>query len=171
VALPDKIKQILDNAPAIEAAAKEYAGYKHFFYIGRGYEEVSAMEGALKLKEISYIHAEAYEAGEMKHGPLALIDENFPTFAIATNSPVYEKTLSNVEEIKSRNGPVIALATQGNEAIKDIVDDVIYVPASLEQTQPILNSVAMQLFAYYAAVEKGFNVDRPRNLAKSVTVE
>jgi glucosamine--fructose-6-phosphate aminotransferase (isomerizing) len=171
VAIPGKIEQILQSAPDIEAAAKKYAAFKHFMYIGRGYEQISAMEGALKLKEISYIHAEAYGAGEMKHGPLALIDEEFPTFAIATDSPVYEKTLSNIEEIRSRKGPIIALATEGNEAIKDIVDDVIYVPASMEQTQPILNSVAMQLFAYYVAVEKGYNVDRPRNLAKSVTVE
>jgi glucosamine--fructose-6-phosphate aminotransferase (isomerizing) len=102
---------------------------------------------------------------------LAVIDEEFPTFATATNGSVYEKTISNIEEIKAREGPVIALASEGNEAIKDIVDDVLYVPESMEQTQPILNAVVMQLFAYYAAVEKGYNVDRPRNLAKSVTVE
>ena len=171
VAMPAKIEHILKDAPTIEAAAKKYATARNFLYIGRGYEYASAMEGALKLKEISYIHAEGCGAGEMKHGTLALIDEEFPTFAIATNGSVYEKTLSNIEEIKARKGPVIALATEGNGTIRGIVDDVLYVPATLEQTQPILNAIVMQLFAYYVAIEKGFNVDRPRNLAKSVTVE
>lgn len=169
--LPQKMEQIIANKAAVEAAAKKYAHSNNFLFLGRGYEHISAMEGALKLKEISYIHAEAYSAGEMKHGPIALIDESFPTFAIATNSPVYEKTLSNISEIKSRGGPVIALATEGNDSIQDKVDDVLYVPEGLEQTQPILNAVVMQLFAYYAAIERGLNVDRPRNLAKSVTVE
>jgi glucosamine--fructose-6-phosphate aminotransferase (isomerizing) len=171
VALPDKIEQIIDNAPMIEAAAKKYANSKHFYFLGRGYEHASAIEGSLKLKETSYIHAEAYAAGEMKHGPIALIEEGFPTFAIATNGAVYDKILSNISETKARSGPVIALANEGNESIREKVDDVIYVPASMEQTQPILNAVAMQLFAYYVAVEKGINPDRPRNLAKSVTVE
>ncbi len=173
VALPGKIEQILQDTSAIEAAAKKYADDKYtgFFFIGRGYEHVSALEGALKLKEISYISAEGYAAGELKHGPIALIDENRATFAITTDSPLYDKTLSNIEEIKARKGPVIALATEGNEGVKDIADDVLYVPASLEQTQPILNAIVMQLFAYHVAVEKGLNVDRPRNLAKSVTVE
>lgn len=171
VVLPEKLEQILSNAESIKAVAEKYADFKHFLYIGRGYEAVSAMEGALKLKEISYIHAEAYPSGEMKHGPIALIDEGFPTFAVATDSPVYDKTVSNISEIKARGGPVIALATTGNEAIRGEVDDVIYVPGSLEQTQPILNAVAMQLFAYYVAIKRGVNVDRPRNLAKSVTVE
>ena len=171
MALPDKIERILEQASVIEAAAKKYAAYRNFLYIGRGYEYPSALEGALKLKEISYIHAEGCGAGEMKHGTLALIDKEFPTFAIATNGSVYEKTLSNIEEIKARGGPVVALATEGNEAIRDIVDDVLYVPDTMEQTQPILNATIMQLFAYYVAVEKGFDVDRPRNLAKSVTVE
>ena len=171
MALPDKIERILEQASVIEAAAKKYAAYRNFLYIGRGYEYPSALEGALKLKEISYIHAEGCGAGEMKHGTLALIDKEFPTFAIATNGSVYEKTLSNIEEIKARGGPVVALATEGNEAIRDIVDDVLYVPDTMEQTQPILNAIIMQLFAYYVAVEKGFDVDRPRNLAKSVTVE
>ncbi len=171
VDLPDKIRQILNNTEEIKAAAKKYAKFTNFLYIGRGYEEVSAIEGALKLKEISQIHAEGISAGEMKHGTLALINRKFPTFAIATNSPVYEKTLSNISEIKSRKGPVIALVTEGNTAIKGLVDDALYVPASLEQTQPILNAIVMQLFAYYVAVEKGTDIDRPRNLAKSVTVE
>ncbi|HET7827654.1 MAG TPA: glutamine--fructose-6-phosphate transaminase (isomerizing), partial [Candidatus Saccharimonadales bacterium] len=141
--LPGKIEQVLANQEAIQAAAKKYANSQNFLYLGRGYEYVSAMEGALKLKEISYIHAEAYSAGQMKHGPIALIAEDFPTFAIATDSPVYEKTISNINEIKSRGGPVIALATEGNNSIHELVDDVLYVPASLEQTQPILNAVAL----------------------------
>lgn len=170
-ALPTKIEQVLASADDIKAAAQKYAKYANFLFLGRGYEHISAMEGALKLKEISYVHAEAYSAGEMKHGPIALIDEEFPTFAIATDSPVYEKMISNIQEIKARKGKIIALATEGNELIKDLVDDVLYVPASLEQTQPILNAVVMQLFAYYVAVERGLNIDRPRNLAKSVTVE
>ena len=176
VNLPQKIEEILEDTTAIQEAAKKYSRSKNFLYIGRGYEHASALEGALKLKEISYIHAEGCGAGEMKHGTLALIDEDFPTFAIATYGSVFDKTASNIEEIKARNGPVIALATKGNKKIQDMVDknkidDVIYVPNSLEQTQPILNGIAMQLFAYYVAVEKGLNVDRPRNLAKSVTVE
>lgn len=169
--LPDKIEQVLASEPAIKDLAKKYAHFSDFYYIGKGYEYASAMEGALKLKEVSYIHAEGYESGEMKHGPIAMIDENFPTFAIATDSPVYEKVVSNIQEIKARKGPVLALATEGNEGIKDIVDDVLYVPGSLEQTQPIINAVAMQLFAYHVATELGHDVDRPRNLAKSVTVE
>lgn len=169
--LPAKIEKFLKDTSDIEAVAEKYADFKNFLYVGRGYDYASALEGALKLKEISYIHAEGCGAGEMKHGTLALIDEDFPTFAIATYCPLYEKTISNIEEIKSRGGPVLALATEGNQAIKDLVDDVIYVPKSLEQTQPILNGIAMQLFAYYVAVQKDLNVDRPRNLAKSVTVE
>ena len=131
----------------------------------------SAFEGALKLKEISYIHAEGYAAGEMKHGPLAMIDKNFPTFAIATDSPLLEKTYSNIQEIRARKGPVVALATIGNDTIKDLCDDVIYIPRTLPETQPILEAIVTQLFAYYIAMDKGLDVDRPRNLAKSVTVE
>jgi glucosamine--fructose-6-phosphate aminotransferase (isomerizing) len=172
-ALPGKIEKILEDTSAIKAAARKYAADKFsgFFFIGRGYEHASALEGALKLKEITYMAAEGYAAGELKHGPLALIDESRPTVAIATDSPLYDKTLSNIEEIKARRGPIIALATEGNEAIRGIADDVLYVPATLEQTQPILNAVVLQLFAYYVAIEKGLDMDRPRNLAKSVTVE
>lgn len=170
-ALPDKINTMLEDTSAIEEAAKKYANYKNFLYIGRGYSYPNAMEGALKLKEVSYIHAEGYGAGEMKHGPLAMIDEDFPTLAIATNSPQLEKTISNIEEIRARNGLVLAIATDGNSSVEQVADDVIYVPESLEQTQPILTGIALQLFSYYVAVEKGLNVDRPRNLAKSVTVE
>ncbi len=174
--LPGKIEELLEDTTAIQIAAKKYAHYKNFLYMGRGYEYPSALEGALKLKEISYINANGISAGEMKHGTLALIDEDFPTMAIATNGSVLDKTLSNIEEIKARKGPVITLANRDNEKIEEMVkagriDDVIYVPSSLEQTQPILNGIALQLFAYYVAAEKGEAIDRPRNLAKSVTVE
>jgi len=172
--LPEKIEAFLSDQASLEniqMVAKKYAAAKNFLFIGRGYNYPNALEGALKLKEISYIHAEGYSAGEMKHGPLAMIDEDFPTVAIVTDSPQFDKTMSNVAEIKARKGAVIALATEGNMTVKQIADDVIYVPKSLEQTQPLLNGIALQLFAYYVAVEKGMNVDRPRNLAKSVTVE
>lgn len=171
VALPNKIEEILKDTSKIEEAAEKYAKAKNFLYIGRGYEYITAMEGALKLTEISYIHAQALEAGEMKHGPIALIDEDFPTMAIATDGEVYDKTAANISEIRARKGPVIALASEGNEEIKEQVDDVLYVPKTIEQLQPILNGVVLQLFAYHIAVKKGLDVDLPRNLAKSVTVE
>ena len=170
-ALPEKASMILSQTAEIKKLAKKYAKYRDFLYIGRRYEYPCALEGALKLKEISYIHAEGYAAGEMKHGPLAMIDPDFPTFAIACDSPLLEKTYSNIEEIRARKGPVIAIATKGNKQIQEIADDVLYIPKSLEQTQPQLIALMEQLFAYYVALEKGFNVDRPRNLAKSVTVE
>lgn len=169
--LPEKTEAILAQAKTIQKIAKKYAGERDFLYIGRGYGFPCALEGALKLKEISYIHAEGYAAGEMKHGPLAMIDEQFPTFAIAINSPLLEKTYSNIEEIRARKGRVIAIATEGNKHIQKLVDDVIYIPQTLEQTSPQLVALVMQLFSYYVACEKGYNVDRPRNLAKSVTVE
>lgn len=169
--LPEKAALILNQAEAIKKMAKKYAHYRNFLYIGRRYSYPCALEGALKLKEVSYIHAEGYAAGEMKHGPLAMVDPHFPTFAIACESPLLDKTYSNIEEIRARRGPVIALATRGNRQIKEIADDVIYIPKTLEHTQPQLIALAEQLFAYYVAVEKGLNVDRPRNLAKSVTVE
>lgn len=169
--LPAKAKEVLDKALAVQELAKKYAHYHDFLYLGRNYAYPCALEGALKLKEISYIHAEGYAAGEMKHGPLAMIDKNFPTFAIACKSPLLEKTLSNIEEIKARKGPVIAIATQGDNQIAKLADDVIYIPNTLEQLQPLLIAIILQLFSYYIAVEKGLNVDRPRNLAKSVTVE
>jgi len=170
-ALPKKAEAILEQAEDIKKLAQKYAGYRDFLYIGRKYGFPCALEGALKLKEISYIHAEGYAAGEMKHGPLAMIEPDFPTFAIATDSPLLEKTYSNIEEIRARDGKVIAIATEGNETIEGLADDVIYIPRTLEQTAPLLVAVAMQLFSYYVAIEKGLDVDRPRNLAKSVTVE
>ncbi|MBA3758738.1 glutamine--fructose-6-phosphate transaminase (isomerizing) [Candidatus Saccharibacteria bacterium] len=169
--LPDKLKTVLEQAEKIEALAKKYRHYRDFLYIGRGYAYPSALEGALKLKELSYIHAEAFAAGEMKHGPLALIDEHFPTFALIPDGDLLEKTLSNVQEIKARSGPVIAIATKGNKSVARLADDVIYIPPSLEQLQPLLMVPVMQLFAYYVTVHKQLDVDKPRNLAKSVTVE
>jgi glucosamine--fructose-6-phosphate aminotransferase (isomerizing) len=169
--LPEKVEEILHHADDIKKVAKKYAKSRDFMYLGRTYGYPCALEGALKLKEISYIHAEAYAAGEMKHGPLAMIDKDFPTFAIATDSPMLEKTMSNMQEIKAREGKILAVATTGNKTVKKIADDVLYIPNSPEQTQPILIALTEMLFAYYVAVTNGHDVDRPRNLAKSVTVE
>lgn len=170
-ALPSKAESMLTSAAQIEKIAAHYTKERDFLFIGRGYEFPSALEGALKLKEVSYIHAEGYAAGEMKHGPLAMIDEHFPTFAIATDSPLLEKLFSNIEEIKARKGRVVAIASEGNASVAQQADHVMYTPKTLEQTQPLLTAIAMQLFSYYVATAKGLNVDRPRNLAKSVTVE
>ena len=170
-ALPDKARVILDQSDTIKKIAIKYKDSSDFLYIGRGLLYPCALEGALKLKEISYIHAEGYPAGEMKHGPLALIDKDFPTLALATNSKILDKTMSNIEEIRARSGPVVAIATEGNKKIHLLADDVIYLPDTHEQTQPILTAIAMQLFAYFIAEAKGLDIDRPRNLAKSVTVE
>jgi len=169
--VPNKVQAILDQSDEIQVIAEKYAKYKDFLYIGRHTGLPVAFEGALKLKEVSYIHAEGYAAGEMKHGPIAMIDKNFPTFAIATNSPLLEKTYSNIQEIRARKGPVIAIATKGNKYIKTICDDVIYIPDTEDETQPLLQVIVMQLFSYFVATKKGLDVDKPRNLAKSVTVE
>ena len=169
--LPQKMQTILDNRKAIEKLEIKYAKSRDFLYIGRKYNYPIAFEGALKLKEISYIHAEGCGAGEMKHGSLAMIDEHFPTMAIVPADSVYDKMLSNIQQIKARKGPVIALASEGDTEVGKIADDVIYVPHTIEMLMPILNIIPLQLFAYYFAREKGLNVDRPRNLAKSVTVE
>src|SRR3989344_5025560 len=169
--LPAKLGKILSRHKEIEKLAKKYGNVRDFLFIGRKYNYPIAFEGALKLKEVSYIHAEGYGAGEMKHGPIAMIDKNFPTFAIATKDSVYEKNISNIHELKARKGPVIALATEGDMEIAKLADDVVYVPKTIEPLQPILNVIPLQLFAYYFAIQKGLNPDRPRNLAKSVTVE
>ncbi len=169
--LPDYINSVLENSNTIRDIARKYLPYRNFLYIGRHLNFPIAMEGALKLKEISYVHAEGYPAGEMKHGPISLIDENFPTVAVATNGFTYEKMVSNIQEIKARNGKVIAVASEGNEEIKKVVDDVIYVPETIDILQPIVNVIPLQLFAYYFADFKGCDIDKPRNLAKSVTVE
>lgn len=179
---------LVNNEKKIKALAKKYSvrgaslyggqrgipvreNYNNFLYIGRKYNFPTALEGALKLKEISYIHAEGYGAGEMKHGPIAMIDENFPTIAIAPEDSVYDKMVSNMEEIKARRGKIIAITTEGNEKIKHIADDWLYIPKTLEMLTPILAIIPLQLFAYYMGVLRGLDVDKPRNLAKSVTVE
>lgn len=169
--LPSLAKSILEQKEEIKKIAEKYNKYRDFFFIGRKYNAPIALEGALKLKEISYIHAEGVAGGELKHGPLALIDENCPTIAICPTDSVYEKMISNIEEIKARKGLVIAIATQGNEEIKKIADDVIYIPKTLEMLTPILSVIPLHLFAYYFADSLNRDVDKPKNLAKSVTVE
>ena len=169
--LPEQAHNILSKRKTIEKIAKKYAHMENALYIGRKYQCPIAYEGALKLKEISYIHAEGYGAGEMKHGPLALIDDSFPTIALVPKDSLYEKTCSNIEEIRARGGKVIAITTDGNNAIRRITDDVIFVPETHEALLPILTIIPLQLFAYYIARERGLPIDKPRNLAKSVTVE
>ncbi len=170
-ALPEKLERILARCDELRALADKYARARDFLYIGRTYNAPIAYEGALKLKEVSYVHAEGCGAGEMKHGFIAMIDEAFPSVAIATKGLVYEKVLSNIQEIRARKGPAIAIATEGDERIRDSVDNVFYVPDTIEMLSPILTVVPLQLFAYYFARRRGLNPDRPRNLAKSVTVE
>jgi glutamine---fructose-6-phosphate transaminase (isomerizing) len=170
--IPDKIQQILDNSAAqLKYIAGEYKDAKNFLYLGRGYGFPVALEGALKLKEISYIHAEGYPAAEMKHGPIALIDEEMPVVVIATQHSNYEKVVSNIQEVKARKGRVIAIATEGDEHIKTMADHVVYIPDCEECFLPLLAIVPLQLLAYNIAVLLERNVDQPRNLAKSVTVE
>lgn len=169
--LPDKIQEILDMNDQIEKIADVYQDAANFLYLGRGYNFPVALEGALKLKEISYIHAEGYPAAEMKHGPIALIDENMPAVFIAPNDPTYEKIISNIQEVKARKGKVIAIACNGDTKIDGMVDHVIKVPDTHRMLTPILTVIPLQLLAYHIAVKKGLNVDQPRNLAKSVTVE
>ena len=170
--IPDQIQQIVDGRDKIREIARKYSHYRNFLYLGRGINYPVALEGALKLKEISYIHAEGYSSGEMKHGPIAMIDPQFPTVIIApTRDDYYDKIISNIREITSRGGPVLALANEGDTEIAQYVNDVIYVPDTTYYLMPLLFVVPLQLLAYYIAVELGKNVDQPRNLAKSVTVE
>ncbi len=169
--LPELAKQVLSQKEEIKRIAEKYKNYRDFWFIGRKYNYPIALEGALKLKEISYVHAEGVAGGELKHGPLALVDENCPTVAICPSDSVYEKMISNIEEVKARRGPVIAIATVGNEEIKDIADDVIYIPKTLEMLTPVLSVIPLHLFAYYFADSLGRDIDKPKNLAKSVTVE
>jgi glucosamine--fructose-6-phosphate aminotransferase (isomerizing) len=176
--IPGKLEHLLTHEEDCEDLAKEYVRSQDFLFLGRGIHYPIALEGALKLKEVSYIHAEGYPAGEMKHGPNALIDENLPVVIIATcdrenelSRIRYEKTCSNLKEVKARSGKVIALATEGDEDIKDAADHVLYIPAAPEELLPILEIVPLQLLAYHIAVRRGCDVDQPRNLAKSVTVE
>ena len=176
--MPAKLEAVLAREEETEDLAKEYHRVTDFLFLGRGIHYPIALEGALKLKEISYIHAEGYPAGEMKHGPNALIDERMPVVIIATKDNDdkdsvlrYDKTLSNLKEVKARSGVVIAIATEGDEEIKESADHVIYVPAAPDMLSPILEIVPLQLLAYHIAVRRGCDVDQPRNLAKSVTVE
>ena len=170
-ALPKQIEKILSQSTGMKALAKKYGRAENFFFLGRGYTFPIALEGALKLKEISYIHAEGYAAAEMKHGPIALIDDKTPTVFLVPQDAMYEKTLANLAMIRARKGPIIAVATEGDKSIKKVADDVIYIPKTLDLLNPILASVPLQLFAYCIAVARGCDVDKPRNLAKSVTVE
>jgi glucosamine--fructose-6-phosphate aminotransferase (isomerizing) len=172
---PEQIQQILDKAASpddeIAPLAQRMSRSSSMIFIGRGVGYPTALEGALKLKEISYIHAEGFPAGELKHGPIALLDPDTPLIGVATASHVYEKIISNIQEVRARDAHIIVVATEGDEAIKQHADDVLYVPATLEVFSPLLASIPLQLFAYHAAVARGCNVDQPRNLAKSVTVE
>jgi glutamine---fructose-6-phosphate transaminase (isomerizing) len=169
--LPAQIKDVLDRAEEIESIAEEFKDAANFLYLGRGYNFPAALEGALKLKEISYIHAEGYPAAEMKHGPIALIDENMPVVFIAPHDSVFDKVVSNVQEVKARGGRVIALTSRSEPSLAGKIDYEIRVPETIDMFTPILAAVPLQLLAYYIAVKRGSNVDQPRNLAKSVTVE
>lgn len=169
--MPDKIRQTLKCFDAVKEVARKYYTAENFLYLGRLYNFPVALEGALKLKEISYIHAEGYPAAEMKHGPIALVDEDTPSVFVAPRCQIYPKVMSNLEEVKARKGPVIAIACEGDDKIAELADDVIYVPDVDEYLQPLVTSIPLQLLAYQIAILRGCNVDRPRNLAKSVTVE
>lgn len=171
MSLPDKINKILKLNDQIEEVASEFKDADNFLYLGRGYNFPVALEGALKLKEISYIHAEGYPAAEMKHGPIALIDENMPVVFIAPKDSTYDKIISNIEEVKARSGRIIAIATENDNGIDELVDYTIKIPTTIRMLMPILSVIPLQLLAYHIAVKKGLNVDQPRNLAKSVTVE
>ena len=170
-AIPDKMERMLVCDQIIAELAKCYTYARNFIYLGRGYNFPVALEGALKLKEISYIHAEGYPAAEMKHGPIALVDAEMPVVVIATHHQLYEKMLSNIQEVKARKGRILAIVTEGDEVVKGLADNVIEVPATLACLSPLLTVIPLQLLAYHVAVMKGLDVDQPRNLAKSVTVE
>ncbi len=169
--IPEKIDAILDNDAEIRKIAYQFAKSDNMMYLGRKYHYPLALEGSLKIKEISYVHAEGYPAGEMKHGAIALIQSSVPTVGIVPRDSVYEKTLSNLEEIKARSGPIIAVATKGDKKVRSLTDYVMEVPETIEMLYPILSVIPLQLFAYYVGVARGYDVDKPRNLAKSVTVE
>jgi glucosamine--fructose-6-phosphate aminotransferase (isomerizing) len=169
--LPEKVSQILENTDQIQRIALEFKASKNFLYLGRGANFPVALEGALKLKEISYIHAEGYPAAEMKHGPIALIDENMPVVIVVPRDAIYDKVISNIQEVRARKGRIIAVANEDDEEIGKLAEFVIRVPRTYGFFGPILNIIPLQLLAYYMAVARGTNVDQPRNLAKSVTVE
>ena len=169
--LPGNISHLLESAADVERLARQYYGRSNFLYLGRGINSPIATEGALKLKEVSYIHAEAYAAGEMKHGPIALIDHAMPTLALAPRDDLYDKMANNIQEVKARDGDVLAVLTKGDEQLTDLVDHAMFIPESPPNLTPLLASVPLQLFAYHIALRRGCDVDQPRNLAKSVTVE
>ncbi|MBA7557093.1 Glutamine--fructose-6-phosphate aminotransferase [isomerizing] [subsurface metagenome] len=169
--IPDLVERVLKKDEEIKEIALSLSKHSNALYLGRGYNFPVALEGALKLKEISYIHAEGYPAAEMKHGPIALIDKNMPVIVIATKDAVYEKIMSNIAEIKARNGSVISIVTRGDEKIKELSDGIFEVPETMTFLSPIVNVIPLQLLAYHVAMERGCDVDQPRNLAKSVTVE
>jgi glucosamine--fructose-6-phosphate aminotransferase (isomerizing) len=170
-AIPQKVQQVLEKNKQIEYIASQYKDATNALYLGRGSSFPVALEGALKLKEISYIHAEGYPAAEMKHGPIALIDEAMPVFVIATKGTSYEKVVSNIQEVKARKGKIIAIVTEGDTQVKEIADHTIEIPETDEHLVPLLATIPFQLLSYHVAVMRGCNVDQPRNLAKSVTVE
>ena len=169
--IPEKIKKMLELNDRISELSRTFTYAHNFLYLGRGYNYPVALEGALKLKEISYIHAEGYPAAEMKHGPIALIDSDMPVVVVAPHDEMYKKVLSNIQEIKARRGKIIALVSKGDDTISKIADEVIEMPETLECLEPLIASIPLQLLAYHVAVCKGKDVDQPRNLAKSVTVE
>jgi glutamine---fructose-6-phosphate transaminase (isomerizing) len=169
--IPRKMEKILDQSESIKKLALKYKDYSDFLFLGRGINFPVALEGSLKLKEVSYIHSEAYPAGEMKHGVNALLSENMPVMAIMTENSLYEKMKSNVQEVRARKSKVILVVNEDNTEAKDLAEDIIYVPKTMELLEPLLNTIPLQLFAYHTAVALGRDVDRPRNLAKSVTVE
>lgn len=169
--LPQVLEQVLQRADEIRAVAERFSNHKDAIFLGRKFHTPIAYEGALKLKEVAYLHAEAYAGGELKHGPIAMLEADFPVIALAPQDDVYDKMVSNIEEVKARKAPVIAIATEGDTALKELVDEVIYIPKVHPIVQPVVTTVPLHLFAYYVGVARGLNVDRPRNLAKSVTVE
>jgi glucosamine--fructose-6-phosphate aminotransferase (isomerizing) len=171
IQIPQKIEMIFSKDKLLKTIAHNVAIYKHFLFLGRDINFPISLEGALKLKEISYVHAEAYPAGEMKHGPIALLDKKFPVVAISPKDHVYQKMINNIKEVTAREAPVIAIATENDEQIKDIVDKVIYIPEVPDILYPLLTVIPLQLLAYYIADILGKDIDKPRNLAKSVTVE
>ena len=170
-AIPEKIEKVLKTNDKIKKIAEIYKTSSNALYLGRGYSFPVALEGALKLKEISYIHAEGYPAAEMKHGPIALIDEEMPVFVIATKGTSYEKVVSNIQEVKARKGKIIAIVTEGDTQVKGMADYIIEIPETDEILVPLVSAVPLQLLSYHIAVMRDCNVDQPRNLAKSVTVE
>jgi glucosamine--fructose-6-phosphate aminotransferase (isomerizing) len=171
VALPNKMADLIEHGAQLQVIARRYGNSLGFLFMGRGNQYPIALEGALKLKEISYIHAEGYSAGEMKHGPIALIDENLPVVVLVPKGPLYEKTVSNLTEVRAREGKIIAIASSGDQEIGALADEVVMIPTTLPELQPILSVVPLQQLSYYVADYKGTDIDQPRNLAKSVTVE